>query len=970
MKYPHFAMLPEEAFQHIGNKKIKPHGFVGDIVDSVGDALSEATDFIGDIVSGVDSFVRENIPGGWLLPIAAVAAYTAAPLFAAEGAAEGALGAEALGESAIASPLASASIPEVTGTALDFAALPSAAETSMGALGSIADANLAGSAAAAEFGGGAAMADLGIAPSISQSLVDIGVPFDIAKNIPTIQQLASKAGINAATQLITTGKIDSESIAKSLVTGSIGSIVGGTVASNFDDKLIASIVGGAAQGATTAIANGQNPFDSAIYSSIASGLGYGLKDSGVSIPQSSVNAMVGSLAQGQSVTNALIAAGTGALGSYIAPYVKDAINNLTTQQTDQLGATSQEFTTPESIAKAVAEGTLSKQQGEDALIALQNQNALSNKYEGALSAKSSFEDIQSKYSDAVSQYNALKENYLSNFEKYNNDPFKKQYESLISNESNSANTAQKAVDSYNNLLKEYQTMTAGMDPRNIKSYADNPSSAIEELGKIVPLYELKDAQKAANEAIATYDISKKSLEEFISSNKSSINSLKDLSSVLNTQANDLGNLYSNITAQTDLNGNQVPNLYSSYQNAINSYNKSFSDYAAAQKGFYSSLAPAPVQIAAYDTGTATDVKNTDSLQLATDHYNRLLDDIEASGKTITKQDADAALQQAATQYGIDPSQLDSWMQQTGSTGNYGMIPQETSPQTPSIVTDSVLIGDSQQPSGALPSLAQPSQSVEALSSPAGSQSGALPTAQQVMPETLVEAQQPATTGLPDTTLPPTPAPISTDTATNPTPTTVTTPVTTTVPVATTVSGLPSTSGTTSGSSGSSQKATDVSQYVNPIPAYLQPTLLSTGQPSQVSSLWAGLDPKLANILTQRFAHGGSIHPQLMKVLQERGGDLVPGPENRLYMRHAKRGFAVEGPGTGQSDDIPTMLADGEYVFDADTVAALGDGSSKAGAEVLDKMREAIRAHKRSAPVDKIPPKAKSPLEYLKMAKRK
>lgn len=60
-----------------------------------------------------------------------------------------------------------------------------------------------------------------------------------------------------------------------------------------------------------------------------------------------------------------------------------------------------------------------------------------------------------------------------------------------------------------------------------------------------------------------------------------------------------------------------------------------------------------------------------------------------------------------------------------------------------------------------------------------------------------------------------------------------------------------------------------------------------------------------------------------------------------------------------------MLADGEYVFDADTVAALGNGSSKAGALQLDKMREAIRKHKRSAPHDKIPPKAKSPLEYLK-----
>jgi len=77
------------------------------------------------------------------------------------------------------------------------------------------------------------------------------------------------------------------------------------------------------------------------------------------------------------------------------------------------------------------------------------------------------------------------------------------------------------------------------------------------------------------------------------------------------------------------------------------------------------------------------------------------------------------------------------------------------------------------------------------------------------------------------------------------------------------------------------------------------------------------------------------------------------------------GHYVKGRGDGQSDDIPAMLADGEYVFDADTVAQLGNGSSDAGAKVLDKMRQAIRAHKRSAPDDEIPPKAKSPLEYLK-----
>lgn len=79
----------------------------------------------------------------------------------------------------------------------------------------------------------------------------------------------------------------------------------------------------------------------------------------------------------------------------------------------------------------------------------------------------------------------------------------------------------------------------------------------------------------------------------------------------------------------------------------------------------------------------------------------------------------------------------------------------------------------------------------------------------------------------------------------------------------------------------------------------------------------------------------------------------------------KTGYYVRGKGDGQSDDIPAMLADGEYVFDADVVAALGNGSNEAGAEILDRMREAIRKHKRSAPPGKIPPKAKSPLEYLK-----
>lgn len=79
-------------------------------------------------------------------------------------------------------------------------------------------------------------------------------------------------------------------------------------------------------------------------------------------------------------------------------------------------------------------------------------------------------------------------------------------------------------------------------------------------------------------------------------------------------------------------------------------------------------------------------------------------------------------------------------------------------------------------------------------------------------------------------------------------------------------------------------------------------------------------------------------------------------------------YAAGGPTKGQSDKIPALLSDGEYVVDADVVSALGDGNTEAGAAELDKMREAVRAHKRSAPNSSIPPKAKSPLSYMKKGK--
>ena len=95
-----------------------------------------------------------------------------------------------------------------------------------------------------------------------------------------------------------------------------------------------------------------------------------------------------------------------------------------------------------------------------------------------------------------------------------------------------------------------------------------------------------------------------------------------------------------------------------------------------------------------------------------------------------------------------------------------------------------------------------------------------------------------------------------------------------------------------------------------------------------------------------MAHGGSL-------AAKRGG------------RPSRTSFAVNGPGTGRSDDIPAVLSDGEYVIDAETVALLGDGSSKAGAQRLDDLRVRIRKHKgRKLSQGRFSSDAKNPEAYL------
>jgi hypothetical protein len=212
---------------------------------------------------------------------------------------------------------------------------------------------------------------------------------------------------------------------------------------------------------------------------------------------------------------------------------------------------------------------------------------------------------------------------------------------------------------------------------------------------------------------------------------------------------------------------------------------------------------------------------------------------------------------------------------------------------------------------------------------------------------------------------------------------------------------------------------------------------SGGSPDKTCSMWGSLSkyaPKTVPATATTISTGPSRRPKhemlALKQMNAMGGfggmakgglpakyrEAAPDGHNPEFIT-GLTGFYANGRGTGQSDDIPAMLHDGDYVMDADTVAAFGDGSSKAGAQamealrsevphqmaeggkavpakiadgeyvfpeafvtalgngdnkrgakMLDVMRENLRAHKRSAPTSKIPPKALSPLDYLQKAK--
>ena len=163
------------------------------------------------------------------------------------------------------------------------------------------------------------------------------------------------------------------------------------------------------------------------------------------------------------------------------------------------------------------------------------------------------------------------------------------------------------------------------------------------------------------------------------------------------------------------------------------------------------------------------------------------------------------------------------------------------------------------------------------------------------------------------------------------------------------------------SSGSSDKYTGIKMpKLSDIPKPNTPQIAPVQVvpvPVQVPVVSQETKDRLAkNLGSTPLAHGG-LARAAMPYMLARGG--------RLDFRH---GAPVRGEGTGQSDDIPALLSDGEFVFPADVVAALGDGSNKAGADKLYELMHSVRERARSTDSKSLPPKAKAPLQYMKGVK--
>ena len=147
---------------------------------------------------------------------------------------------------------------------------------------------------------------------------------------------------------------------------------------------------------------------------------------------------------------------------------------------------------------------------------------------------------------------------------------------------------------------------------------------------------------------------------------------------------------------------------------------------------------------------------------------------------------------------------------------------------------------------------------------------------------------------------------------------------------------------------------------------------TTYQNDLASQVEAGsMTPQEAQAAAQQYASGLGFEttapvdyaalaaPVSQKEGGEAGGDEGMSEDMVRHLVEWHKGGGHTGPGqvkgigSGQEDLIPAWLSDGEYVWSAQDVADLGDGSTDEGVRRLDKMRQMVRRRAGRKDVKKI-----------------
>jgi hypothetical protein len=126
--------------------------------------------------------------------------------------------------------------------------------------------------------------------------------------------------------------------------------------------------------------------------------------------------------------------------------------------------------------------------------------------------------------------------------------------------------------------------------------------------------------------------------------------------------------------------------------------------------------------------------------------------------------------------------------------------------------------------------------------------------------------------------------------------------------------------------------------------YTPTTYGRTGGDQETEFMFFDLDPITgAPVITT--APSGAVNPATIPVKKE-GGEIDDDMVKHLVEYRKNGGHngpgQVKGIGSGQEDKIPAYLSDGEYVWSAQDVSDLGDGSNDEGVRRLDKMRQMVR----------------------------